>query len=74
MSIQMIDFENSSRVLHALLLRVGGGPEEKHALELALKALLFAVSRHGTEFDAFVQSVDEPLSTEEREHLRTLGL
>jgi hypothetical protein len=56
------------------LLRARGGPEEEQALKLALTALLFAVTRHGEAFSKFVGGMGEPLSAEEREHLRKLAL
>jgi hypothetical protein len=74
MNIEIAAFEKSSRVLHALLLRAHGGPEEEQQLKLALTALLFAVTQHGEAFRRFAEGMGDSLSEEEQEQLRKLGL
>lgn len=68
------EFSEISNILRRIAEDPSRTPEETKALRVSAFALLFAMSKHRTEFDAFIDEMDAPLTPEERTRLKDMGL
>jgi hypothetical protein len=68
------EIHSQTRLLHELALSFAPDSPEYIALENASFALIFAATEQWENFTQFVQSNSEELSSEQKEHLRQLGI